>query len=101
MALSTRGYDRVRKVARTIADLAGADNVGGDHVAEALQFRMPFVTTAKHTVCSPGAVCPDRLASSRAESTGRWTGAGFLFPKLPAPRIIRSQQSCSDPSFHR
>jgi magnesium chelatase family protein len=40
LALSARGYDRVRKVARTIADLAGADTVGGDHVAEALQFRM-------------------------------------------------------------
>ena len=40
MGLSARGYDRVRKVARTIADLAGADAIGGDHAAEALQFRM-------------------------------------------------------------
>ena len=40
MALSARGYDRVRKVARTIADLAGDDRIGGDHIAEALQFRM-------------------------------------------------------------
>jgi magnesium chelatase family protein len=40
MALSARGYDRVRKVARTIADLDGAETVGVDHVAEALQFRM-------------------------------------------------------------
>jgi len=40
MALSARAYDRVRKVARTIADLAGADMIGAEHVAEALQFRM-------------------------------------------------------------
>jgi len=40
MLLSARGYDRVRKVARTIADLAGDDIVRADHVAEALQFRM-------------------------------------------------------------
>jgi magnesium chelatase family protein len=40
MSLSARGYDRVRKVARTIADLAGADRVAADHLAEALQFRM-------------------------------------------------------------
>ena len=41
MALSARGYDRVRKVARTIADLAGADVLDAGHIAEALQFRMP------------------------------------------------------------
>jgi magnesium chelatase family protein len=40
MALSARGYDRVRRVARTIADLAGDDGLRADHVAEALQFRM-------------------------------------------------------------
>ena len=39
MVLSARGYDRVRKVARTIADLAGAEALDADHVAEALQFR--------------------------------------------------------------
>ena len=40
LALTARAYDRVRKVSRTIADLAGADHVHADHVAEALQFRM-------------------------------------------------------------
>ena len=41
IALSARGYDRVRKVARTIADLEGEDRIASDHLAEALQFRMP------------------------------------------------------------
>ena len=40
LALSARGYDRVRKVARTIADLEGADDIRAEHMAEALQFRM-------------------------------------------------------------
>jgi magnesium chelatase family protein len=40
LSLSARGYDRVRKVARTIADLAGEDRITSDHLAEALQFRM-------------------------------------------------------------
>jgi magnesium chelatase family protein len=40
MKLSARGYDRVRKVARTIADLSESDTMIADHLAEALQFRM-------------------------------------------------------------
>jgi magnesium chelatase family protein len=40
LSLSARGYDRVRKVGRTIADLAGDDRLGADHIAEALQFRL-------------------------------------------------------------
>ena len=39
MKLSARGYHRVLKVARTIADLAGAGGVGKAHVAEALSYR--------------------------------------------------------------
>jgi len=39
MRLSARGYTRVLRVARTIADLAGAETVGRIHVAEALSYR--------------------------------------------------------------
>ncbi|WP_126974589.1 YifB family Mg chelatase-like AAA ATPase [Frigidibacter oleivorans] len=38
--LSARGYHRVLRVARTIADLAGSDGVARPHVAEAISFRL-------------------------------------------------------------
>jgi magnesium chelatase family protein len=40
LSLSARAFDRVRKVARTIADLEGATAISADHLAEALQFRL-------------------------------------------------------------
>ena len=39
LGLSARAYHRILKVARTIADPAGADRVAGAHVPEAIQYR--------------------------------------------------------------
>ena len=39
LGLSARAYHRVLKIARTIADLAGVEEVGVEHVSEAIQYR--------------------------------------------------------------
>jgi magnesium chelatase family protein len=39
LRLSARGYHRIMRVARTLADMDGRDNVGRIHVAEALSYR--------------------------------------------------------------
>ena len=40
MGLSARAYDKVRRVARTIADIEGVEQISEHHLAEAVQYRL-------------------------------------------------------------
>lgn len=39
LGMSARSYDRILKIARTVADLDNAEKIGSEHIAQAIQFR--------------------------------------------------------------
>jgi magnesium chelatase family protein len=47
LSFSARAYDKILKIARTIADLDGSKNISQNHILEAIQYRI----TDRNTIC--------------------------------------------------
>ena len=86
-ALSGRGFDRVLKVARTIADLDGADRVDVEHVAEALSYRGGARPGGDGEACELRSACEDQSRPSGFPAGVRRGPGGSrrrLAPAVPA-----------------
>ena len=78
MQLSARGYHRVLRVARTLADLDGAEQVGRVHLAEALSYR---------------ALADEVRARPRAEPPRSRVTAAALTPRSPRSRARAARRA--------
>ncbi|MEO0357275.1 MAG: YifB family Mg chelatase-like AAA ATPase [Pseudomonadota bacterium] len=67
-SLSARGYHRVLRVARTIADLATADHITRTHLAEAVSFRLPEIDQRRTSWNTADAPQPAKMAMANDSS---------------------------------
>ena len=94
MRLSARGYHRVLKVARTLADLDGAERVGRIHLAEALSYR----AVGDRLAARPrpdSRHAPSSISKARRSTLARFRAGAPPARPVRVPRMVRPAKTDS------